>query len=144
MYTAFISNVARNISWNELGQNADFVISVMGNEDLANDLTQKLSEKFIGLHKIVVKNVKTPSELTSSSIVVVNKNAYKFLSAIATANESKQCVVVACTKGQCPNGADMSLFSQGNRLGFQISNSRLKRHGLVVSSKLRDMGEMVD
>lgn len=144
MYTAFIVNVARNISWNELSQDEDFVISVMGNEQLANDLSKKLSDKFIGLHKIVIKNVNNPSQLSASSMVVMNKNAYKFMQTVANTYQSKQCVILACSKGQCPNGADMSLFNQGDRVAFQMSNSRLKRHGLVVSAKLRDLGEMVD
>lgn len=144
MYTAFIVNVARNISWNELGQKDDFVITVMGNDDLAASLAEKLTDKFIGLHKIVVKNASKPNEIASSSIVVMNSPAYKHMATIADANQKKQCIIVACTKGQCPKGADMSLYTLGNKLSFQMSDSRIKRHGLTVSAKLRDLGEMVD
>ena len=144
MYTAFIVNVARNISWNGLAQDQDFVISVMGNEKLAASLSAKLTDKFIGFHKIVVKSASKSAEVSNSSIIVMSESMYKIMPQIANDLQSKQSIIIACSKGQCANGADLSLYNAGDKLGFQLSDNRIKGHGLAVSAKLRDLGEIVD
>lgn len=144
MYTAFIVNVARNIAWNGLEQDADFVVSVMGNDKLCASLSAKLNDKFIGFHKVIVKSASTTSEVSSSSMVVMSKSVYKLMPQIANDIKSKPCVIIACSKDQCANGADLSLYNAGDKLSFQLSDGRIKQHGLAVSAKLRDLGEIVD
>ncbi len=140
----YIYNFAKNIGWPVEDSNKDFVITVIGDNQLATELNKLAATKSVGSRKVVVKELTTANGLQKSDIVYLGESKSSQMTNLITAHNDNKYLIVSGKKGHCAQGAGISFLSEGGKLKYEISNRNISKRGLQVSQKMLSLGIAVD
>ncbi len=140
----YIYNFAKNIGWPAEDASKELVITVIGDNGLAAELSKLAASKAIGSRKVVVKESATTTGLQKSDIVCLGESKSSQIASLVSAQDGNKNLIVSCKKGQCAQGACISFLSEGGKLKFEVSNKNISKRGLQVSQKLLQLGIEVD
>lgn len=140
----YIYNFAKNIGWPAEDASKELVITVIGDNGLAAELSKLAASKAIGSRKVVVKESATTTGLQKSDIVCLGESKSSQIASLVSAQDGNKNLIVSCKKGQCAQGACISFLSEGGKLKFEVSNKNILKRGLQVSQKLLQLGIEVD
>ncbi len=135
----FIYNFSRLIQWPAGNQTGDFVIGVIGDDELYNSLITTMSNKKVGSQPIVIKKFDTPESLTRCHIIFVgNRKVAAFDDVIGRLRGSNSLIITA-RKGMVNMGSAIDFFLDQDKLKFVINPVNAQKYNLIVSKTLQDM-----
>lgn len=140
----FIYNFAKNIGWPAGDEKKDFVITVIGDSEVASQLSSLAKTQKVGSRSVIVKESAAATGLAKSDIIYLGESKSNLVSKLVTAQEGNPSLVVTGKEGLCANGAGISFVAKGGKLNFEISDSNISKKGLKVSQKLLQLGTPVD
>lgn len=140
----YIYNFAKNIGWPDGSTSSELVITVIGDNELHQELTKLAKTKMIGSRKVVVKESATAQGIGKSDIVYLGESKSGQIGTLVNSQAANNALIVSGKDGQCAMGAGISFVAAGGKLNFQISNRNIKKHGLQVAQKLLTLGTEVD
>ena len=73
--SAFMYHFTNYMQWPAEKQQGDFIITLVGNDPIENFLKALAASKKVGLQKIVVKKVSTPSKISDCHIIYMSDAA---------------------------------------------------------------------
>ncbi len=139
----YVYNFAKNVGWPESDNSADFVITVIGDNEMASELIKLSQTRRVGARKVVIKQAATAASASKSQMFYVGEAKVAQLAGI-TESFTNGAIIVCGKQGQCPAGAMISLVPEDGKLNYEISSSNIKKSGLNVSPKLFQLGIPVD
>jgi hypothetical protein len=141
----FTLNFIRYINWPEEAKQGDFVIGVLKNSDLAEEITNKTIDKKFGYQRIVVKTFSNIDDVTDCQILYVssNFNYSKYAGALATKLQNKSSLVITEDKGAIQEGSMINFVVRDNKLKFEISSDNASNYGLGFSNTLISMSNAI-
>ncbi len=139
----FIFQFAKNTGWAQDGSAHNFVITVIGDKSVAQDLRQIVNNKAIGDRPIVVEEAVSVSGLPKSDIIFLGESKAAHVKSLVSNQDNLNVLLISGTPGHCSNGMGISFVNEGGKLKYQYSEANIKKHGLAVSSKLTALGSPV-
>lgn len=136
----YLYNFAKNISWPTDDNASDFVVTIIGDNDVAAEMEKIASSKKVGMRKLIITKAATPSNLHSSHIIYLGESKIAQLSALIASQRDNNVLIVAGKNGQCVNGASISFISTQGKLNYEISDNNIKKAGLVCAKKILQLG----
>ena len=133
-------NFIRYIGWTDDARQGDFVIGVIRDKDLANQLRTQSEGKKFGFQDVVVKEYKNVDEVEScqviycSSSVNFGRSANTILSKVG-----KGTLVITEQEGATNNGSMINFVVRDEKLKFELSKKNASYAGIQFSSKLENM-----
>lgn len=143
-HALYLFNFAKNIGWPHEDADNAIVISVLGDNDVATELSTLAKTKKVGSRAVTVNNCTNVSEVGECDIVFVSETKSGQIGAVLNAVSKYNTLVVSGKKGQCAVGAGIAFMSDGGKLNFQISKVNINKAGLNVSNQLLGLGTVVD
>lgn len=143
-HALYLFNFAKNIGWPPEDANNNIVISVLGDNDVATELSTLAKTKKVGSRMVSVNSCANASEVGECDIVFVSETKSGQIGAVLNAVSKYNTLVVSGKKGQCAVGAGIAFISDGGKLNFQISKVNINKAGLNVSNQLLGLGTVVD
>lgn len=140
----YIYNFAKNTGWPPADAGRELVITVVGDNAIASELSKLAKTRKIGTRSVVIKESATPTGIAKSDIIYLGEAKSGQISTLVNAQSGNTVLIVAGRKGLCANGAGICFVDNGGKLGFEISESNIKKNGLSVSSKLVTLGTAVN
>jgi hypothetical protein len=147
---AYIFNFTRFIEWPEAPADRPFVIGVIDDPAMAEQLRILEREgKRVGKRSIAVRGYASPDMPDSCEILFVGAAASNRLEAIIQRTAGKSMLLVGDTPGYADRGVAIELFRKPDifrktdKLRFRINPSALKDRGLEVSAQMFDVAEIV-
>lgn len=139
----FLFNFAKNVDW--AGQNTgnEFVITIIGNDDLTLELKNLAKIRKIGSKTLVIKEVSGADNIEDSQIIYLSASKSSLMPILASYQKGKPALLVGDKQGLCAQGAGISFFTTGGRLQFEICPPNVEGHGLKMSQKLIALGSLV-
>jgi len=132
----FIYNFTNYIEWPGASQET-FQIAVFGDSPIANELNIIGTKKKIGMSSIVVKMVKSPTEVGESKICYIPVGHKKAIPEISAALKGKNVLIIT----EDATGSFGINFTEINKKQtFEVSKSNIESHGLKVNSALIALG----
>jgi hypothetical protein len=135
----FIYNFSRLIQWPAGSQSGDFVIGVIGDDELYNSLITYVSNKKVGSQPIAIKKFDSPENVTRCHIVFVgNRKVSSFDDLIGKLRGSNSLIITE-KKGMINMGSAIDFFLEQDKLKFVINPTNAQKYNLTVSKSLEDM-----
>lgn len=139
--SVFILNFAKNTGWPESAtKGSDFVITVIGDKEISQELEALGKLKKINGKTLVVKSVKQLNEIEASHIIYVGSSKSNTMSSVSASQKNNPVLLISDKKGLYTQGAGICFILINGKLKFEIKPENIERRGLKVSSKLVSLG----
>jgi len=136
----FMYNFTKYLEWPEAYRQGDFVITVVGNSAIADELKAIASRKKVGFQSIKVKTIGAASQLGMSHIVYVPSGKTGELAAVIEAAKKNSTVVIADKQGAIEKGAGINYVVVNGKQMFEVSRQNLESSKIKVGSDLLSLG----
>jgi hypothetical protein len=126
--------VSKYVEWPETYKNGDFVIGVLGNSLIINELNDLSESRNVGGQKIAVKKFKTVGEITACHVLFVADNKINDMDEAITKVGNTLIITddaPATTKGNAVNFIEVN-----GKQSFWVKPQNATKKGLVVSPEL--------
>ena len=138
----FIYQFTKLIDWCPAYKTGDFVIGVLGNGPVFNEL-QALSGKSVANQKIIIRKYETIAEMDKCNILFLPAEKSKFLGE-ANRKIKKNCTLVVTEKsGLITAGSAINFMEVSGKVVFEINKTVMGEHSLNVNNKLYTMAKAV-
>ncbi len=136
----FMTNFTKLIEWPASDLNGDFVICVVNQNDVLNQLKTFTTNKSVGTHPISVIGVKTVDEVSKCNIVYLSFSESKAekLEALLGKLNGSSTLVLTDRPGALKNGSCINFLLVDDKLKFEINEPALSERKLQVSAVLRN------
>ncbi|HLO60610.1 MAG TPA: YfiR family protein [Bacteroidales bacterium] len=135
----YIYNFSRLIQWPAGNQSGDFVIGVIGNDELYNSLITYVSNKKVGSQPIVIRKFDNPESLTRCHIIFVGNSKVSAFEDVLLRCQGSNSLIITEKKGMVNFGSAIDFFMDQNKLKFMINSMNAQKYNLTVSKSLEDM-----
>jgi YfiR/HmsC-like len=134
----FIYNFTKYIEWPTNG-NQEFVIGVLGNDIITNELRNVAANKKVGNQNITVKTFSSKDELSSCNIIYIPSNKNNNLDEVL-AKANNNTLIVTDKKGAAKQGSAINFVIVDGKQKFEINSNNISKRGLKVDPNLLNLG----
>ncbi|MBN2481761.1 MAG: YfiR family protein [Bacteroidales bacterium] len=135
----FIYNFSRLIQWPASYNTGEFVIGVIGNNELLYTLESYVANKKVGSQPISVKKFDEPANIAKCHIIFVGNSKISKLSEVVAKLQGSNTLIVTERKGMVESGSAIDFFMEGDKLKFVMNTQNAQKYNLVISKSLSDM-----
>jgi hypothetical protein len=143
IHSAMLFNFMKYIQWPNEGEAGEFVLGVLGEDDVFNTMKTRYDGKPKGAKKYVVKKLATAAEAASCQVVYIGKFKSKEFENIKTATAGKSILTITDSNNLGQKGSCINFKVIDGRLKFELNNASLNGASLKVSSQLSSMAIMI-
>ena len=137
---AFLFNFGKFVEWPTnafAGAQSPLVIGVLGDDPSHGDLERVLAGRSIGLRRVEIREVQSPSELSGCQIVFITSIVPSAGMREALKNlDGASVLTVGETDGFCEAGGMINFVIENHQVHFDINNGAAVAVKLKISSKL--------
>lgn len=143
IHSMMIYNFIKYIQWPDHDQSENFVIAVIGDDDVYNTLNTWYGGKLKGNKKFVVKKFNSPAEITECHILYVAKDSSKEFDAIKSKVASSNTLIITDKPGLGEKGSGINFRTINNKLAFELNQKAVEASQLKVSGQLSSMAILI-
>lgn len=136
----FMFNFAKYIEWPDQTNQKEFIIGVLGNDEIVSELNKLAIARKINNKTIVIKNVKDVKDATDSNIFFIPTSKSSNINSVKTYFANKPTLIICEDENACSNGAGINYTTQGGKMKYEISKQNISCHNLNVDQKLIALG----
>ena len=139
----FIYNFSRLIEWPANYKSGPFVIGVLGDAPITEQLKSFTSGKQVGTQPISIKNFGSPAEISTCHILFIPFSETKYLPNILSQLANKSTLIVTEKNAAIQQGSAINFVVIGDKLKFELSPENAQKYNIKLSSKLNEMAYQV-
>ena len=136
----FMFNFAKYIEWPSSSNQSNFIIGVYGNDDIVPELKKLAAARKINNKSIVVKTVKSPTEVANAHIFYVPDSKSANIADVTSFFSGKPTLIVTDKDGLCKKGAGINYVMQSGKMKFEVNKANITSHKMNVDPKLISLG----
>lgn len=142
VYSMMVFNFSKYVQWPDSG-NGEFVIGVIGNEEIYKTLSTWYAGKPKGTKKMVIKSFKDASEVQECQILFIDKSKSGEFDQAKAKVKGKGTLVVTDRNGLGSKGSCINFKTVDDKLKFELNQSAIEASNLKVSSALSQMAILI-
>lgn len=141
----YVYNIAKLVEWKE-GEmrNGNFIIGVIGGNNLYQELIKQYSTRTIGKQPIEVRKLPKSPDIERCHILFVGRDDLALLPEIYKRLANKPTMVITEYTGALEDGAVINFVKVNNLLKYELSMANAHKHGLVVGATLKNLAQRVE
>jgi hypothetical protein len=141
----FTLNFIRYIGWPAEATQGDFVIGVLKNSVMANQLKEKTVGKKFGYQTIVIKEFRNVDEITNCQILYVDGivNYAKNAAVISGKLNNNHSLIITEDADAINKGSMINFVIVEDKLKFEVSAANAEKSGLKFSNTLLSMNNAI-
>lgn len=143
IHANIIYHFTKYIDWPESKKSGDFVIGVVGDTPLFEELKKIIANKSVGSQRIVVKKVPPSQQSYDCHILFVSEEETVSLKKISARTEGQPVLLVCEEEGSASKGACINFTVVSDRLKLEINKNNILQHQLNIASELLRLGVLV-
>ncbi len=133
-------NFSRNINWPEENKSGDFVISIIGDKELFNEMTKLTQNMKVGLQPITIRYFSTVNEISGyQQIVFVSDWQSSKINSVVQKTAGSHTLIVTQTEGLINKGSMINFVPVNGVMKFEMNKEGLRKNNLMASSVLEKM-----
>jgi len=141
----FIYNFTKYIKWPDTYSPNTFVIAVIGNSTIIDDLNGMAASKKQTASGAVleIKKYNSVDEIGICHIIFVSENSIDKLGQIESKTAGKPVLIVSDTPGTATKGAIINFVEKDGKIKFELNEAQATKRNLVVSSSLTSLAIII-
>lgn len=143
IHAAMLYNFIKYVQWPNEGEAGDFVVGVIGDENVFNTLKQWYDGKPKGVKKYVIRKLGSPAEASECQVVYVGKSKNKDFDTIRDSVTGKSVLTITDGNGLGQKGSCINFKVVDGKLKFELNQATVTSSNLKVSSQLSSMAILI-
>jgi len=143
IHAAMIYNFMKYVQWPDDGSTGDFVVGVLGEDNVFNTLKSYYDGKPKGAKKYSIRKLNDASEAASCAVVYIGKNKSKEFDNVKNAIAGKSILTITDSFNLGKKGSCINLKVVDDKLKFEINQSSINGASLKVAGQLASMAIMI-
>jgi hypothetical protein len=139
IHAAMLFNFIKYVQWPDEGTAGEFVVGVMGDENVFSTLQKWYDGKPKGSKKYVIKKLGSPEEAGSCQVVYIGKSKNRDFDEVRTSTTGKSVLTVTDGNGLGHKGSCINFKVIDGKLKFELNQATVNASNLKVSSQLSSM-----
>jgi len=132
----FIYNFIKQIEWPASSSNGDFIIGVLGNAEITQELIKLSKTKKVNERTISVRTFQSVSGISNCHILFIPSGMNASLAKSLEKLGNSPTLVITETEGALSQGAAINFVIRENRQRFQVNKDNASKKGVRISSYL--------
>lgn len=143
VYSMMVFNFVKYVQWPTNEGNKEFVIGVIGNDNIYNTLSSWYAGKPKGSMTYVIKKFKSAAEVADCQVVFIDRTKSGEFDAVNERVKGKGTLVVTDRNGLGAKGSCINFKTVDEKLKFELNQSAIAASNLKVSSVLSSMAIVI-
>lgn len=143
IHAAMLFNFIKYVQWPNEGDGGEFVVGVIGDDNVFNTLNQWYNGKQKGSKKYVIKKLSSATESSSCQVVYVGKAKNKDFDDIMSNIGGKSILTITDGNGMGQKGSCINFKVIDGKLKFEMNQATMTSSNLKVSSQLSSMAILI-
>jgi hypothetical protein len=143
VHANIIYHFTKYIDWPDNKKDGDFVIGVVGDTPLFDELKKVIGNKMAGNQKIIVKNISPSSTSFDCHILFLSEEESTSLKKINARIAESSILLVCEDEGAASRGACINFKIESQRLKLEINKTNIQQHRLNIAGELLRLGTVV-
>ena len=132
----FVYNFTKYIEWPASTKSGNFVIAILGNSPIYEELIKIAQSKNVGNQTIVVRKINSTSEISDQHIVFISENKSSEIERVTNKIGSNPILLITESSGMIGKGAGINFIIVDNKQRFEMKKENITSKGLKISSEL--------
>jgi hypothetical protein len=144
-YSLYVYNFMKYVEWPEEESTGDFIVGLIGDSKIKEDLIVLANNKKLKGRKIVFKVFDKVEDITYCHLIYVSSSKSSSIKVINKKFASKPLLIVGEREESVYKGAALSfLTTDEDELKFDINKKEIESHKLKISSSLIKLGTLIN
>ena len=140
----FIYNFAKYIKWPGDFNDGKFVIGILGDSEITNDLESMVAiKKEIHGLQMEVKKIKSLDEMVSCNLLFVTDKFCDNISDVQNALNGIPTLIVTDKTGMAEQGAAINFIEKDGKIRFELNQAGAEGLGLKIANSLSSLAIIV-
>lgn len=140
--TAFLYNFAKFTHWNDIPENADLHIQIIGVHPFGKSLSP-VASKSIAKHHIKISTLEECNPEQPLHILFISQSHEPSLQRILKSVADKQVLTISDIPNFTDNGGMIELIEKGNNIRFRINLDAARKSDIELSSQMLRLADSV-
>ncbi len=143
IHSMMIYNFVKYIQWPDYDPSQDFVIGVIGEDEVYNTLKTWYDGKLRGDKKFAVKKFESVADISKCHIIYIGKDQGKSFDVINSKVKSFSALTITDYPGLGVKGSAINFKTVNNKLAFELNQKTIDQSNLKVSGQLAAMAILI-
>ena len=143
IHAAMLYNFIKYVQWPNESEAGEFVVGVIGDENVYNTLKTWYDGKPKGVKKYVIRNLASADEAGTCQVVYVGKSKNRDFENIKTSVTGKSVLTITDGNGMGQKGSCINFKVIEGKLKFELNQGVIGAASLKVSSQLSSMAILI-
>ena len=141
LHANIIYRFTKYIDWPN--SSGDFVIGIVGNTPLYDELESFIANKTVGNRKIVIKKMSSSADSYNCQMLFISQDKSKSLKKIAIITKGSPILIISETSADALNGSCINFVIVNEHLKLEINKNNIEQRNLSIASELLSLGTIV-
>lgn len=141
VYSAMMYNIFKYIQWPDDNSPGNFVVGIMGDDDLLKAMQASYKGKNKGSKSLTVKKIESTADVAECHVVFVTNNGN--VSAVKTQLDGKPVLLVTNGEGLARKGSILNFVTEAGKLRFELNQAALQKANLKASGALTSLAILI-
>jgi len=143
VYSMMVFNFVKYVQWPANDNSKEFVIGVVGSNDIYNTLNTWYAGKAKGAKTYVIKKFNNASEITDCQVIFIERSKSGEFDAVSNKVKGKGTLVVTDRNGLGSKGSCINFKTENDKLRFELNQQAIEASNLKVSGSLTSMAILI-
>jgi hypothetical protein len=143
IHSAMLYNFIKYVQWPNETEPGDFVVGIIGDENVFTTLQKWYDGKPKGSKKYVIKKLSSADEASTCQVVYVGKSKNREFDTIKSSTAGKSVLTITDGNGLGQKGSCINFKVVDGKLKFELNQATLTASNLKVSNQLTSMAIML-
>lgn len=143
IHAAMLYNFIKYVQWPNEAEGGEFVVGVLGEDDVFNTLKTWYDGKPKGSKKYVIKKLGSAADASSCQVVYLGKGKSNQLENIVSNIAGKSVLTITDGNGLAKKGSCINFKVVDGKLKFELNQASVTSQNLKISGQLTSMAIMI-
>lgn len=143
IHAAMLYNFIKYVQWPDEGAGGEFIVGVIGEDNVFNTLKQWYDGKPKGTKKYVIKKLSSSLEASACHVVYVGKSRSKEFENVKNSVTGKSILTITDGNGLAEKGSCINFKIVDGKLRFELNQGVVSSSNLKVSGQLSSMAILI-